>query len=114
MLILGTLKTLHMRKYLFQILLIGGVVLFSDTMLTSCASSKHCPAVAGTGNSSSRRGGLVKAGKCPATAGTGNYKPKVRRKPQDGLMSAKMERQMAKSKKKKAGPIEKRKLSMDQ
>lgn len=102
-----------MRKYIFQILLVGSVVLFSDTMLTSCASSKHCPAVAGTGNSSSRKGGLVKGGKCPATAGTGNFKPKVKRKPEVGLMSPKMERQMAKANKKKSKPIVKRTLSAD-
>lgn len=103
-----------MRKYLFQILLLGGIVLFADTTLTSCASSKNCPAVAGTGNSSSRKGGLIKGTKCPATAGTGNYKPKVKRKPEVGLMSPKMERQMAKANKKKTSPIESRKLSAEQ
>ena len=104
-----------MRKLVFRLLLLGSVLVFSDGLLTSCASSKHCPAVAGTGNSASRKGGLVKGGKCPAVAGTGNYKPKVRRKPQDGLMSKKMEKQMAKGNKPgKGGPIAKKKLSVDQ
>ena len=82
-----------MRKLVFRLLLLGSVLVFSDGLLTSCASSKHCPAV----------------------AGTGNYKPKVRRKPQDGLMSKKMEKQMAKGNKPgKGGPIAKKKLSVDQ
>ncbi len=101
-----------MRKLVFQLLILGSVLVFSDTMLTSCSSSKNCPAVAGTGNSASRQGGLIKGGKCPAVAGTGNYKPKLNRKPQDGLMSKKMAKQMAKNK--KAGPIAKKKLSVDQ
>lgn len=103
-----------MRKLVVKFLILGSVLVFSDTMLTSCASSKNCPAVAGTGNSASRKGGMIKGGKCPAVAGTGNYKPKVKRKPEDGLMSKKMAKQMARSKNKKAGPIAKKKLSVDQ
>ncbi len=103
-----------MRKLVFKLLILGSVVIFSDTLLTSCASSKHCPAVAGTGNSASRKGGLVKGGKCPAVAGTGNFKPKVNRPPQDGLTSRKMEKQIAKAKSKKTSPIAKKKLSVDQ
>jgi hypothetical protein len=57
--------------------------------------------------------GTRKAG-CAGVSGTGNYKPKVKNKREDGLTSSKMERQMAKANAKKAGPIESRKLSMDQ
>lgn len=99
----------------------GFVVLLSvmalQMPLTSCTSSKHCPAIAGTGNSATHKSGRVvgtrKAG-CAGTSSTGTYKPKVKRKKEDGLMSAKMERQMAKAQAKKASPIESKKLSMDQ
>lgn len=103
-----------MRKFLFKALLLGSIVVFADGFLTSCASSKHCPAVAGTGNSASRAKGFGGGGKCPAVKGTGNYKPKVRRKPQVGLTSKKMDKAMAKAQKKKSSPIQSRTLSADQ
>jgi hypothetical protein len=80
--------------------------------VTSCKS--YCPAVDGTGNTASR-GTRISLGRsdCPAVRGTGNYKPKVKNKREDGLTSAKMERSIAKANKKKAGPIENKKLSFD-
>lgn len=104
---------MNMFKNVLRALAFAGLLIFADTTLSSCTSSKHCPAVAGTGNSASRAKGFGRGGSCPAVKGTGNYKPKVRRKPQDGLMSKQMEKQMAKAEKKDAKPIQKRKLTAD-
>lgn len=81
---------------------------------TSCKS--YCPGTDGTGNSASRETRRsISLGKshCPAVAGTGNYKPKLKNKKEDGLTSAKMERQMAKAANKNNNPIEKKKLHFD-
>ena len=102
-----------MFKSIVRACVFGALLLLADTTLTSCASSKHCPAVAGTGNSATRVKGFGRGGSCPAVKGTGNYKPKVRRKPQDGLVSKEMARQMAKAEKKNSSPIQKRKLTAD-
>ncbi len=102
-----------MFKNVLRALAFGALLLLADTTLTSCSSSKHCPAVAGTGNSASRAKGFGRGGSCPAVKGTGNYKPHVKRKKEDGLMSKKMEKQMAKADKKDSSPIQKRKLSFD-
>ena len=80
---------IHLLKYLFAAsLFVGG-----SFAVTGCKS--YCPGVDGTGNSASRNTNrAIRLGKshCPAVAGTGNQKPKLKRKKEDGLMSAKMER----------------------
>ena len=103
-----------MRTFISRTLLGLGLVLMISGGLPSCASSKHCPAVAGTGNSATRVKGFGRGGSCPAVKGTGNYKPKVRKKKEDGLISKDMAKAMAKAEKKKTSPIKKRKLSFDQ
>lgn len=105
-----------MRPFLLRSIFVLATFLAANTLLTSCASSKHCPAVAGTGNSATHQRGLLSSRKngCAGVKGTGNYKPKVKNKREDGLTSKKMEKQMAKAQDKKAGPLESRKLSMDQ
>lgn len=103
-----------MRKLLFKGILVGSMFLLADLTFTSCASSTHCPAVAGTGNSATHRGGGAKKKYCAGVNGTGNFKPKVKKKKEDGLTSRKMEKSIAKSKQQKAGPLEQKKLSMDQ
>ncbi|MEM1000768.1 MAG: hypothetical protein AAGN35_27185 [Bacteroidota bacterium] len=103
-----------MHKLLFKGVLITGLFLIADFGLTSCASSAHCPAVAGTGNSASRKMGGAKKKYCAGVKGTGNFKPRVKRKKEDGLTSKKMERAMAKSERKKAGPLQQKTLSVDQ
>lgn len=103
-----------MKSHLLKFLFVASLFLVGGLALPSCKS--YCPGVDGTGNSASRQTRRsISLGKshCPAVAGTGNYKPKVKNKKEDGLMSAKMERQMAKSEKKKAGPLESRKLSFE-
>lgn len=102
-----------MHKHLLKSLVIVGMFVFAEVTLTSCAGTNHCPAVAGTGNSASRGGGAKKK-YCAGVNGTGNFKPKVKRKAENGLMSKKQEKQMAKAQRKKAGPIQSRTLSVDQ
>lgn len=102
-----------MRQLLLKGILVGSMFLLADLSLTSCSSSAHCPAVAGTGNSATARGGAKKK-YCAGVNGTGNFKPKVKKKKEDGLTSRKMEKSIAKSKQQKAGPLEQKKLSMDQ
>jgi hypothetical protein len=101
-----------MKAKLFPLLLLAVVSLSLPVGVSSCKS--YCPAVDGTGNTASR-GTRISLGRsdCPAVRGTGNYKPKVKNKREDGLTSAKMERSIAKANKKKAGPIENKKLSFD-
>lgn len=111
---LGMHSSKTMRKLIFNALFLGGILIFADLSLTSCTSRNHCPAVAGTGNSASRKAGFGRGGSCPAVKGTGTSKPKIRRKPQVGLTSKKMDKAMAKAKKKDAKPIQKRTLSADQ
>jgi hypothetical protein len=103
---------LQMKAKLRHFLLLAVLGAGFSAAFTSCKS--YCPAVDGTGNSASR-GTRISLGRsdCPAVRGTGNYKPKVKNKREDGLTSAKMERQIAKANKKKAGPIENKKLSFD-
>jgi|GEM_PF-6577553 len=81
-----------MKKLVVRALFIGGMAMFVSGGLTSCAPKPGCAAVAGTGTT----------------------KPKLRKKPQDGLTSKKMQKAMAKSKGKKVSPIAKKKLSMEQ
>lgn len=107
-------KMICMKAQLLKYFSVAVLVFVSSFAITGCKS--YCPGVDGTGNSASRNTNrAIRLGKshCPAVSGTGNYKPKVKRKKEDGLMSAKMERQMAKAEKKKAGPIEAKKLSFD-
>lgn len=105
-----------MRKTFLRTSLALATVFTMAAALPSCVSTSHCPAVAGTGNSATHKTGFLTSKKngCAGVKGTGNYKPKVKNKREDGLMSAKMEKQMAKAQNKKAGPLESRKLSMDQ
>ena len=103
-----------MRKNLLNVLMISAMFVLADLSLTSCASRTHCPAVQGTGNSASVGGGRAKKKYCAGVNGTGNFKPKVKKKKEDGLTSKKMEKSIAKAKQKDADPIQKRKLSMDQ
>jgi|GEM_PF-3248109 hypothetical protein len=106
-----------MTRVIFRGFLLIFSVMVLLAPLTSCTSSKHCPAIAGTGNSATQKGARfvgTRKGTCPGNTSTGNYKPKVKNKREDGLMSAKMERQLAKSQNKKSSPIESKKLSMDQ
>ena len=103
-----------MRKLLLKGLMLSALFLVADLGLTSCASSAHCPGVAGTGNSASRKVGGAKKKYCAGVNGTGNFKPKVKRKKEDGLTSKKMDRAMAKANKKKAGPLKQKTLSVDQ
>ncbi len=102
---------IQLLKYLFA----ATLFVAGSFVATGCKS--YCPGTDGTGNSASRSTKRsIRLGKshCPAVAGTGNQKPKMkRRKPEDGLVSKKMARQMAKADKKKAGPIEAKKLSFD-
>jgi hypothetical protein len=103
-----------MKLRFVQIALVGTLLVVCNFALTSCRS--YCPGTDGTGNSASRdtrRSISLGKSHCPAVAGTGNYKPKVKNKKEDGLMSAKMERQMAKNAEKKAGPLESKKLHFD-
>ena len=102
-----------MKLRFAKIALVGTLIVLGNFALTSCRS--YCPGVDGTGNSASRdtRGLSLGKSHCPAVAGTGNFKPKVKNKKEDGLMSAKMERQMAKNAEKKAGPLESKKLHFD-
>lgn len=104
-----------MRRTLIHGFFAISALLLMQASLPSCTSSKHCPAVAGTGNSATYKGGhnvgTRKAG-CAGVNGTGNYKPKLKNKREDGLTSAKMERQMAKAQ--KSSPIEGKTLSVDQ
>ena len=102
------------RNQLFRLFLVVSMFLVADLSMTSCRSS-YCPGVDGTGNSASRGGGRRLFGRsdCPAVKGTGNFKPKVKRKKEDGLMSPKQKKTMAKANEKKAGPIKKQKLSFD-
>ena len=102
-----------MRKYLFHALFLSFAFLMAETTLTSCASRNHCPAVAGTGNSATHKGGFRGKKGCAGVTGTGNAKPKVRKKKEDGLTSRKMEKQIAKAERKKAGPIKSKTLSAD-
>jgi hypothetical protein len=92
--------------------LIAALLLLSNVGLTACKS--YCPGVDGTGNSASR-GTRRTFGRtdCPAVAGTGNYKPKLKNKREDGLTSAKMERQLSKAAHKNSSPVEKKKLHFD-
>ena len=101
-----------MNSRFLKSLVVAAVVVSSNLMVTSCKS--YCPAVDGTGNTASR-GVRRTFGRtdCPAVAGTGNYKPKLKNKREDGLTSAKMARAMAKAEKKKAGPIESKRLHFD-
>lgn len=105
-----------MRHTLIRTSLALATLLTMATALPSCVSTNHCPAIAGTGNSATHKTGFLTSKKngCAGVKGTGNYKPKVKNKREDGLMSPKMEKQMAKAQAKKAGPIDSRKLSMDQ
>lgn len=103
-----------MKTTLSTLLLLVSVLVGSTVALTACKS--YCPAVDGTGNSASRgvrRTLSLGRPDCPAVRGTGNYKPKVKNKREDGLMSPKMARQMEKANRKKAGPIESKKLHFD-
>ena len=102
-----------MRRYIVQALFIAFAFLAAETTLTSCASHSSCPGIAGTGNSATHKGGFRSKNNCPGVKGTGNYKPKVRNKKEDGLMSAKMARQMEKANRKKSGPIKSKTLSAD-
>jgi hypothetical protein len=102
-----------MRKLLLKGLMLSAFFLVADLGLTSCASRTHCPAVAGTGNTATRSGRARKK-YCAGVNGTGNFKPKVKRKKEDGLTSRKMDRAMAKAQKKKAGPLKQKTLSVDQ
>ena len=105
-----------MRHTLIRTSLALATLFTMATALPSCVSTNHCPAIAGTGNSATHKTGFLTSRKngCAGVKGTGNYKPKVKNKREDGLMSAKMEKQMAKAQAKKTSPIESRKLSMDQ
>ncbi len=103
-----------MNFRLFKLTFAATLIVLANFALTSCKS--YCPGVDGTGNSASRETRRsISLGKshCPAVAGTGNYKPKVKNKREDGLTSAKMERQMAKAANKNNNPIEKKKLHFD-
>ena len=101
-----------MSSRFLKSLAIAAVLVCANLAVTSCKS--YCPAVDGTGNTASR-GVRRTFGRtdCPAVAGTGNYKPKLKNKREDGLMSTKMARQMAKANRKKAGPIESKRLHFD-
>lgn len=101
-----------MRLRFLKSLALATVLVTSNVVVTSCKS--YCPAIDGTGNTASR-GVRRTFGRtdCPGVNSTGNYKPKVKNKREDGLMSAKMARQMQKADNKKAGPIESKKLHFD-
>lgn len=100
-----------MKRTITRCLLALGFLALIAASLPSCKT--YCPGVDGTGNSATRganRGIFIGKSHCPAVSGTGNYKPKVKNKKEDGLMSAKMERQMERANSKKAGPLESKKL----
>jgi hypothetical protein len=101
------------RIHSYSIFLV--LVMVMGLILPSCRST-YCPGVDGTGNSASRsnhKSISIGKPKCPAVAGTGNYKPKLSNKKEDGLTSPKMARAMAKAERKKASPIQSRKLSFE-
>lgn len=101
-----------MKSKITVLVLLLSVFVGSEVALTGCKS--YCPAVDGTGNTASR-GVRRTFGRtdCPGVNSTGNYKPKVKNKREDGLVSPKMAREMAKADRKKAGPIESKKLHFD-
>lgn len=102
-----------MRSRLLKVVVLASLVVGANFVLTSCKT--YCPAVDGTGNTASR--GVRRTfgrSDCPAIAGTGNYKPKLKNKREDGLMSPKMAKQMAKAERKKQGPMVSKKLEFKQ
>lgn len=98
-----------MKKIVITSLFVFGMALLSGSALTSCSSSAHCPAVAGTGNSavSSHRASKKY---CAGVKGTGTIKPKQKNRIEDGNFSKKVERQLAKSK--NADPIQQKTLEV--